>query len=83
MEIANKYTHHHEDKFEVTESDYMDGGSLIKLKLIIDKINRSCIFDFSGTSGQVIGNINTPPSVTKSAVIYCLRALVNSDIPLN
>ena len=48
LEIANKYTN--EDKFEITETDFMDGGSLIKLKLTIDKLNRSCIFDFTGTS---------------------------------
>ena len=28
-------------------------------------------------------NCNAPPSVTYSAVIYCLRCLVSLDIPLN
>lgn len=32
---------------------------------------------------QVLGNCNAPPAVTYSAVIYCLRCLVGSDIPLN
>lgn len=61
----------------------MDDGSVIKLKLVIDRINRNAVFDFTGTSGQVIGNINCPRSVTKSAIIYCLRCLVDMDIPLN
>ncbi len=30
-----------------------------------------------------MGNINTPKAVTLSAIIYCLRCLINSDIPLN
>ena len=29
------------------------------------------------------GNCNAPHSITYSAIIYCLRCLVNSDIPLN
>ena len=29
------------------------------------------------------GNCNAPPAVTYSAIIYCLRCLVASDIPLN
>ena len=29
------------------------------------------------------GNINAPPAVTHSAIIYCLRCLISEDIPLN
>ncbi|KAG5459908.1 MAG: Hydantoinase B/oxoprolinase-domain-containing protein, partial [Olpidium bornovanus] len=32
---------------------------------------------------QVYGNTNAPPSVTASAIIYCLRCMVDRDIPLN
>jgi len=31
----------------------------------------------------MIGNLNTPISVVYSAIIYCLRAMVDLDIPLN
>lgn len=41
------------------------------------------MFDFTGTGLEVLGNFNTPKSVVKSAVLYCLRSLVNTDIPLN
>lgn len=67
----------------VEDHEFMDDGSKICLKLTINRIERSAIFDFSGTSPQVEGNTNCPSSVTKSAVIYCLRCLVDMDIPLN
>lgn len=67
----------------VHESEHMDDGSEIKLTLIINRETRSAIFDFSGTSLQGYSNINCPPSVTKSAILYCLRCLIDIDIPLN
>jgi 5-oxoprolinase (ATP-hydrolysing) len=30
-----------------------------------------------------LANTNAPPAVTNSAIIYCLRCLISSDIPLN
>jgi 5-oxoprolinase (ATP-hydrolysing) len=61
----------------------MDDGSIIKLALIIDRRVGSAVFDFTGTSEEMLGNCNAPRSITSSAVIYCLRCLVNSEIPLN
>ena len=61
--------------------DYMDDGTPIHLKITIsvDKAE----FDFEGTGCQVLSNLNTPEAVVKSAVLYCLRCLVDTDIPLN
>jgi len=67
----------------VTCEDYMDDGNPIHLALTIDRKNRTAVFDFSQSGPQVIGNWNAPKSVTNSAIIYCLRCLVKSDIPLN
>ncbi len=39
--------------------------------------------DFAGTGPEVEGNLNAPRAVTIAAVIYVLRALVGTDIPLN
>ena len=39
--------------------------------------------DFTGTGPEVDGNLNAPRAVTIAAVIYVLRALVGTDIPLN
>lgn len=67
----------------IEEEDYMDDGSTIHLKLSIDLNQGEAFFDFSGTSPEVFGNWNAPEAVTAAAVIYCLRCLVNVDIPLN
>eukprot|EP00391_Amoebophrya_sp_Ameob2_P007371 CAMPEP_0178985760 /NCGR_PEP_ID=MMETSP0795-20121207/2327_1 /TAXON_ID=88552 /ORGANISM="Amoebophrya sp., Strain Ameob2" /LENGTH=1456 /DNA_ID=CAMNT_0020676745 /DNA_START=291 /DNA_END=4657 /DNA_ORIENTATION=+ len=41
-------------------------------------------FDFSGTGPQKPdANINAPKAITSAAVMYCLRCLVDMDIPLN
>lgn len=70
-------------KTVIEEEDYMDDGSVIHLKLAIDSEKGEAAFDFEGTSSEVYGNWNAPEAVTKAAVIYCLRCLVNVDIPLN
>ncbi len=41
------------------------------------------VLDFSGTSPRHPANFNAPPAVARAAVIYCLRALLGEDIPLN
>ncbi|CAK9147854.1 unnamed protein product [Ilex paraguariensis] len=71
------------DSVTIEEEDYMDDGSVIHLKLTIDPEKGEAVFDFSGTSPEVYGNWNAPEAVTAAAVIYCLRCLVNVDIPLN
>ncbi|KAF7505765.1 hypothetical protein GJ744_000436 [Endocarpon pusillum] len=63
--------------------DFMDDGSPIKLKIIIDAEKGEAVFDFEGTGPEVYGNINAPEAVTYSAIIYCLRCLISEDIPLN
>ncbi|CAK7344073.1 unnamed protein product [Dovyalis caffra] len=67
----------------IEEEDSMDDGSIIHLQLTIDSIKGEAFFDFSGTSPEVYGNWNAPEAVTAAAVIYCLRCLVDVDIPLN
>lgn len=67
----------------VGEEEYMDDGTRIKLRLTIDRVNRSAIFDFTGTGSEVYGNTNAPESITRSAIIYSLRSLIKSEIPLN
>ena len=43
----------------------------------------SATFDFTGTGPEVYGNLNAPPAVAYSAIIYALRCMVTQDIPLN
>merc|ERR1712023_510555 len=62
----------------------MDDGTPISLKITINRRNGSAVFDFQGTGPELYGNLNAPPAVTSSAVIYCLRCLIpDSDVPLN
>ncbi|MDM8523881.1 hydantoinase B/oxoprolinase family protein [Desulfococcaceae bacterium HSG8] len=63
--------------------DYLDDGSLIALKLTIDRRDGSAIFDFTGTGPEIWGNCNAPRAVTKSAILYALRCLIKKDLPLN
>ena len=60
-----------------------DMGDLISVVISIDHKARNATFDFSGTSAQSKGNFNAPPAVTSAAVLYVMRCLVDSDIPLN
>lgn len=62
--------------------DHMDDGTPICLKITIDE-DGFAIFDFTGTGSEVYGNWNAPIAICNSAVIYSLRCLVKSDIPLN
>ena len=39
--------------------------------------------DFAGTAGVHPGNLNAPPAVVRSAILYVLRLLVAEPMPLN
>ena len=61
----------------------MDGGMTIRVAVTVDRAARSARIDFTGTSPQQPNNFNAPGSVTKAAVLYVFRCLVDSDIPMN
>ncbi|WIA16218.1 hypothetical protein OEZ85_012930 [Tetradesmus obliquus] len=67
----------------VAAADQLDDGSPIALTITIDRRDGSATFDFTGTGPEVYGNLNAPPAVAYSAIIYSLRCLVTRDIPLN
>lgn len=50
---------------------------------LLHRSDGSATFDFTGTGPEVYGNLNAPPAVAYSAIIYSLRCLVTRDIPLN
>jgi 5-oxoprolinase (ATP-hydrolysing) len=62
-------------------ADALDDGTPICVALRVrgDQME----IDFAGTGPEVEGNLNAPRAVTIAAVIYVLRALVGTDIPLN
>ena len=53
------------------------------LRVEINDSQGSAVLDFEGTGFEVRGNLNAPISVVHSAVIYCMRAMLDVDIPLN
>ena len=64
--------------------DYtMDDGSLLRVRITTDPVARSAVVDFAGTGLQRGDNFNSPPAVTRAAVLYVFRCLVGTDIPLN
>ncbi|GAA5891430.1 hypothetical protein JCM5296_006525 [Sporobolomyces johnsonii] len=67
---------------ELQAVDHLDDGTPIALKVTINEEEGSAVFDFEGTGPEIYGNLNAPISVTYSAIIYSLRAMVD-QIPLN
>ncbi|MGR7997152.1 hydantoinase B/oxoprolinase family protein [Xanthobacter sp. ZOL 2024] len=61
----------------------MDQGSVIKVKVTVDKEKREATVDFTGTSPQRPDNFNAPGPVTEAAVLYVFRVMVDGNIPLN
>lgn len=63
-------------------SESMDNGSTMKVAISLRE-DGSATFDFTGTSCEMLSNMNAPPAITYSALIYVSRLLIGSDIPLN
>ena len=61
----------------------LDNGARLQLDLQVDRDNRRAHLDFSGSSAQGTHNFHAPLAVTKAAVLYVMRCLVEEPIPLN
>jgi len=72
------------DRLHDSEFSYeMDQGTVIKVKITVDKKKREATVDFTGTSPQQPTNFNAPEPVTRAAVLYVFRMMVDDDIPMN
>jgi 5-oxoprolinase (ATP-hydrolysing) len=72
------------DALRDSEFSYeMDQGTVIKVKITVDRDKREATVDFTGTSPQQPTNFNAPEPVTRAAVLYVFRVMVNDDIPMN
>ncbi len=60
-----------------------DDGSSVTVRIDVDATRRSARIDFTGTSEQQPSNFNAPSSITRAAVLYVVRTLVDDDIPMN
>ena len=61
----------------------MDDGAIIRVRIDVDPDARRATIDFTGTSAQRDNNFNAPLSITRAAVLYVFRTLVDDAIPLN
>jgi 5-oxoprolinase (ATP-hydrolysing) len=73
---------------ESSFEDFLDNGAKIAVNIKVmkreDRVpSFHAVVDFNGTSPQMKNNLNAPIAVTKAAVLYVFRLLINKDIPLN
>ena len=61
----------------------MDQGAKIKVAIRVDKKARTADVDFTGTSPQQPTNFNAPAPITRAAVLYVFRCMVDDNIPMN
>jgi len=61
----------------------IDQGSVIKVAVTVDREAGEAVVDFTGTSPQRPDAFNAPLPVTRAAVLYVMRVLVEDDIPMN
>ncbi|MBV9346513.1 MAG: hydantoinase B/oxoprolinase family protein, partial [Pseudolabrys sp.] len=72
------------DRLHDSEFAYeMDQGTVIKVKISVDKKKREATVDFTGTSQQQPTNFNAPEPVTRAATLYVFRVMVDDEIPMN
>jgi 5-oxoprolinase (ATP-hydrolysing) len=72
------------DRLHDSEFTYeMDQGTEIKVKITVDKDKREATVDFTGTWAQQPTNFNAPEPVTRAAVLYVFRVMVDDHIPMN
>ena len=61
----------------------MDQGCEIRVAISVDREKRELTVDFTGTSPQRPDNFNAPEPVTRAAVLYVFRVMVEDRIPMN
>ncbi|MFD7277963.1 hydantoinase B/oxoprolinase family protein [Streptomyces sp. NPDC059862] len=95
LDVVQAYMRHVQDNAEeavrrvidaLDDGEYAyetDAGAVIRVRVRVDRENRSALVDFTGTSPQLATNFNAPYSVVNAAVLYVFRTLVADDIPLN
>lgn len=71
-------------RLEDCSYDYpTDTGQVIRVKISVDRDARQATVDFTGTSAAMENNFNAPEPVTRAAVLYCFRVMVEAPIPMN
>ncbi len=60
-----------------------DTGQVIRVQITVDRAARQATVDFTGTSEVRANNFNAPEPVTRAAVLYVFRVMVEAPIPMN
>ena len=95
LPVVQSYMQHVQDNAEESvrrvidalhDSSYSyetDQGAEIKVAIRVNHETRSAVVDFTGTSLQQDTNFNAPEPITRAAVLYAFRVMVESSIPMN
>jgi 5-oxoprolinase (ATP-hydrolysing) len=95
LEVVRAYMRHVQDNAEAAVRQVigalhdgsarcaLDNGAVVQVKISIDAQRREATIDFTGTSAQLPNNFNAPLPVTRAAVLYVFRTLVDDEIPMN
>ena len=95
LDVVHAYMGHVQDNAEESVRSFIDALSdceytyptdndqQIKVKITVDKIKREATVDFTGTSDIAKNNFNAPEPVTRAAVLYVFRLMVENSIPMN
>ncbi|MEU6542531.1 hydantoinase B/oxoprolinase family protein [Streptomyces sp. NPDC046859] len=95
LDVVQAYMRHVQDNAEeavrrvidaLDDGEYAyetDSGAVIRVRVRVDRAQRTATVDFTGTSPQQTSNFNAPSAVVNAAVLYVFRTLVADDIPLN
>jgi 5-oxoprolinase (ATP-hydrolysing) len=70
----------------LTDSSFeveMDQGTRVCVAIRVDKKARRATVDFTGTSPAQDNNFNAPAPITRAAVLYVFRVMVDDNIPMN
>ncbi|MDP6356493.1 MAG: hydantoinase B/oxoprolinase family protein [Planctomycetota bacterium] len=95
LEVVAAYMRHVQDNAEESVRRVIDAlsdcahtyetdtGQVIQARISIDRERREATVDFAGTSVAWQNNYNAPEPVTRAAVLYVFRLMVESGIPMN
>ena len=67
----------------VSGEDILEWDEQITLRVTVRKRRDSLSIDFSGTDGEIPGNLNCVESITRSAVYYTIMGLMHREIMIN
>jgi N-methylhydantoinase B len=90
MDHAERRTRSALERFRVagaSATDWMEGDGVtdgdVAITVRVDIQDGTFHADFTGTAPAAAGNINCPLAVTRSAVLFVVRTLLEPDVPMN